>query len=68
MNTYGTEIELQVKVKFSSQKFNILDFRILTVILAVYLLDLLDIVLTGEQCWRNARFIFQGHCVTFKFR
>ena len=46
-------------------KCYVLDFRILTVILAVYLLGITS---TGEQCWRNARFALQGHCVTFKFR
>ena len=46
-------------------KCYILDFRILTVILAVYLLGIAP---TGEQCWHNARFALQGHCVTFKFR
>src|SRR5208282_2333270 len=47
------------------RKCYILDFRILTVILAVYLLGIAP---TGEQCWRNARCALQGHCVTFKFR
>ena len=42
-------------------KCDILDFRILTVILAVYLLGIAP---TGEQCWRNARCALQGHCVT----
>ena len=40
-------------------------FRMLTVILAVYLLGVAP---TGELCWRNARFALHGHCVTFKFR
>src|SRR5208282_2234973 len=46
-------------------KCYILDIRILTVILAVYLLGIAP---TGEQCWHNARFALQDHCVTFKFR
>ena len=46
-------------------KCYILDFRILAVILAVYLLGIAP---TDEQCWHNARLALQGHCVTFKFR
>ena len=46
-------------------KCNILDFRILTVILAVYLFGIAP---TGEQCWRNARFALKGHCVTLTFK
>ena len=59
------DLDLSVKVKFSSKNLTFLDFRILIVILAVYLLG---IVPTGEHCWLNVSFTHQDHFVTFKFR